>query len=104
MVQASMGVEHVSPTPVRKQRDLLGKVSAREVRILAGRGGKVAGAERKRMDAAVAVQLVTAAGVGQDHEVARDIVARVIRLLAHLQGRSPVRVQANVTVEDQAVL
>src|SRR5207302_8831441 len=102
--QTAVGVEHPSAAAIRQHEDLLGQVLAREVGVLTGWRRHWAGAEGERMDPAVAVQLVATAPVGEEDEVAGDVVARVVRLLAQLQRRTAVGVEAAVAVQDQPVL
>src|SRR5207253_7513237 len=56
------------------------------------------------MDASVAVQLITTCAAGEPHEVAGDIKAQEIGVLARCQRGRAVRVQAAISVEDESRL
>ena len=100
-MQAAVRIEDVSPAGVGQKRDLLGQITAREVRILTCRHRHGVGADREGMDSAVAVELVAAGPAGQEDEVTRDVEIRVVRLLADLHRWAAVRVEATEGIEDQ---
>src|SRR5207237_8022058 len=103
-MQAAVRIEEVPPAGVGQKRDLLGQITAREVRILTCRHRNGVGADREGMDSAVAVELVAAGPAGQEDEVTRDVEIRVVRLLADLHPWAAVRVEATEGIEDQPKL